>query len=177
MFQYLLKTIYSILWNFQIIENCEWANCLLSCDWPYADTSSHEHGRNFYPRETALAQTEYQDNSTSGRGARASYQTMLPEISARRSLLWVKVQIPVVTDRHWGREKSAPRPYSRSLSSTQLKSYIVTISKYTAQLSTSLLHVVHASECLYPQLRVRFSRNTDSTLIDLFNSSIPCGTS
>ena len=33
------------------------------------------------------AQTEYQDNSTSGRGARASYQTMLPEISARRSLL------------------------------------------------------------------------------------------
>ena len=27
------------------------------------------------------------DNSTSGRGARASYQTMLPEISARRSLL------------------------------------------------------------------------------------------
>ena len=38
-------------------------------------------------KETAHAQTEYQDNSTSGRGARASYQTMLPEISARRSLL------------------------------------------------------------------------------------------
>ena len=38
-------------------------------------------------RETAHAQTEYQGNSTSGRGARASYQTMLPEISARRSLL------------------------------------------------------------------------------------------
>ena len=38
-------------------------------------------------RETAHAQTEYQDNSTSGRGARESYQTMLPEISARRSLL------------------------------------------------------------------------------------------
>ena len=33
-------------------------------------------------------------------GARASYQTMLPEISTRRSLLSVKVQIPVVTDRH-----------------------------------------------------------------------------
>ena len=51
-----------------------------------------------------------QNNSTSGHGARASYQTMLPEISARRSLFWVKVQIPVVTDRHWGRDKSAPRP-------------------------------------------------------------------
>ena len=51
------------------------------------DISSHEYGRNFCPWETAHAQTEYQDNSTSGRGARASYQTMLPEISARRSLL------------------------------------------------------------------------------------------
>ena len=48
---------------------------------------SHEYGRNFCPKETAHAQKEYQDNSTSGRGARASYQTMLPEISARRSLL------------------------------------------------------------------------------------------
>ena len=38
-------------------------------------------------RETAHAPTKYQSNSTSGRGARASYQTMLPEISARRSLL------------------------------------------------------------------------------------------
>ena len=36
---------------------------------------------------------------------------MLPEISARRSLLWVKVQIPVVTDRQWGRDESAPRPH------------------------------------------------------------------
>ena len=36
---------------------------------------------------------------------------MLPEISARRSLLWVKVQIPVVTGRQWGRDKSAPRPH------------------------------------------------------------------
>ena len=29
--------LYSTLWDFQIIvamaENCEWANCLLSCDW------------------------------------------------------------------------------------------------------------------------------------------------
>ena len=36
---------------------------------------------------------------------------MLPEISARRSLLWVKFQIPVVTDRQGGRDKSAPRPF------------------------------------------------------------------
>ena len=50
---------------------------------PYADISSHEYGRNF----CAHAQTKNEDNSTSGRGARASYQTMLPEISARRSLL------------------------------------------------------------------------------------------
>ena len=35
----------------------------------------------------AHAPTKYQSNSTSGRGARASYRTMLPEISARRSLL------------------------------------------------------------------------------------------
>ena len=35
----------------------------------------------------AHAPVKYQSNSTSGRGARASYRTMLPEISARRSLL------------------------------------------------------------------------------------------
>ena len=60
-------------------------------------------------RFAAHAPTKYQSNSTSGRGARASYRTMLPEISARRSLLWAKLQIPV--SRHWGREMSAPRPY------------------------------------------------------------------
>ena len=38
-------------------------------------------------REPAHAQTKHQDNSTSGRGARASYQTISPEISARGSLL------------------------------------------------------------------------------------------
>ena len=44
--------------------------------------------------------------SISGRGARPSYQTMLPEISAQRSLLFQ--MIPVA----WqgGREMSAPRP-------------------------------------------------------------------
>ena len=34
-----------------------------------------------------------------------------PEISARGSLLWAKLQIPVVTGRQRGREMSAPRPY------------------------------------------------------------------
>ena len=34
----------------------------------------------------AHAQVKYQDNSTSGRGARASYRTISPEISARGSL-------------------------------------------------------------------------------------------
>ena len=38
-------------------------------------------------RVATHAPTKYQGNSTSGRGARASYRTMLPEISARRSLL------------------------------------------------------------------------------------------
>ena len=37
--------------------------------------------------ETEHAQTEDKESSTSGRGARASYQTMSPEISARGSLL------------------------------------------------------------------------------------------
>ena len=44
----------------------------------------------------------------------------------------------------------------------QLNSYLVTISKYIAQFSRSFLHVVHSSEYLYPQLRVRSSRNSDS---------------
>ena len=43
--------------------------------------------RTFSSRVAAHAPTKYQSNSTSGRGARASYRTMLPEISARRSLL------------------------------------------------------------------------------------------
>ena len=47
----------------------------------------HEYGKNFSSRVAAHAPTKYQSNSTSGRGARASYRTMLPEISARRSLL------------------------------------------------------------------------------------------
>ena len=34
----------------------------------------------------AHTQVKYQDNSTSGRGARASYRTISPEIWARRSL-------------------------------------------------------------------------------------------
>ena len=47
----------------------------------------HKYGKNFSSRVAAHAPTKYQSNSTSGRGARASYRTMLPEISARRSLL------------------------------------------------------------------------------------------
>lgn len=47
---------------------------------------------NFSSRKTA--QTKYQQRSTSGRRAIASYQTMLREISARWSLLWAKHQIP-----------------------------------------------------------------------------------
>ena len=43
--------------------------------------------KNISSREAAHAPTKYQSNSTSERGARASYRTMLPEISARRSLL------------------------------------------------------------------------------------------
>ena len=37
--------------------------------------------------ETAHALTKYRERSTYGRGSRASYQTMFPEISARWSLL------------------------------------------------------------------------------------------
>ena len=38
-------------------------------------------------RENNITIKEEIERSTSGRGARASYQTMVPEISARRSLL------------------------------------------------------------------------------------------
>ena len=69
----------------------------------------HEYGDDFRSRVAAHAPTKYQSNSTSGRGARASYRTMLPEISARRSLFGAKFQIPVA--RQGGREMSAPRPY------------------------------------------------------------------
>ena len=55
-------------------------------------------------------QTKYQSNSTSGRGARASYQTMLPEIFARRSLLEPSFRY-LSPGREGGREMSAPRPY------------------------------------------------------------------
>ena len=48
---------------------------------------SPQIGKNFSSRVAAHAPRKYQSNSTSGRGARASYRTMLPEISARRSLL------------------------------------------------------------------------------------------
>ena len=53
------------------------------------DNSSRifEYGENLNSRQCAHAQVKYQDNSTSGRGARASYQTISPEISARGSLL------------------------------------------------------------------------------------------
>ena len=47
----------------------------------------HEYGKNFSSKVAAHAPTKFQSNSTSGHGARASYRTMLPEISARRSLL------------------------------------------------------------------------------------------
>ena len=60
---------------------------------------------------TAHAQTQHQDNSTSRRAARASYQMISPKISARGFLLFAKVQIPVVTDTQGRRDKSAPRPY------------------------------------------------------------------
>ena len=48
---------------------------------------SLQYGKTFSSRLAAHALTKYQSNSTSGRGARASYRTMLPEISAWRSLL------------------------------------------------------------------------------------------
>ena len=84
---------------------------------------SHGYGKTYSWRKPAHAQTNHQDNSTSGRGARASYRTISPEILARGSLLGAKVQIPIVTDRQGGRDKSAPRPYETDpihpLSSTQ----------------------------------------------------------
>ena len=40
--------------------------------------NSHEYGKNKSKREPAHAQTKHQDNSTSGRGARASYRTISP---------------------------------------------------------------------------------------------------
>ena len=69
-------------WHEQMLENRD--GYLVDSIYIFV---SWEYGTNFSSRETAHAQTKYQDNSTSGRCARASYQTMLPEISARRSLL------------------------------------------------------------------------------------------
>ena len=62
-------------------------------------------GKNFSSREDAHAPTKYQSNSTSGRGARASYRTMLPEISTRRSLLEPSFRYPSP-----GREGEKCRP-------------------------------------------------------------------
>ena len=50
---------------------------------PSADISSYAYGMKFSSSETAHAQAKHQESSTSGRGARASYQTMFHEISAR----------------------------------------------------------------------------------------------
>ena len=47
----------------------------------------HEYGKNFSVRVAVHAPTKYQSNNTSGRGDRASYRTMLPEITAQRLLL------------------------------------------------------------------------------------------
>ena len=48
----------------------------------------HEYRKNFSSRVGAHKPKKYQSNSPSGRGARASYRTMLPEIiSARRGAL------------------------------------------------------------------------------------------
>ena len=60
-------------------------------------------------RVAAHAPTKYQSNSAPGRGARASYRTMLPEISAPEVAFGAKFQIPVA--RQGEREMSAPRPY------------------------------------------------------------------
>ena len=58
------------------------------CIWPIlCGYFVHEYGKNFIFKVAAHAPTKYQNTSTSGRGARASHRTMLPEISARRSLL------------------------------------------------------------------------------------------
>ena len=45
------------------------------------------YAENLSSRQCAHAQVKYHDDSTSERGARASYQTISPEISARGSLL------------------------------------------------------------------------------------------
>lgn len=44
---------------------------------------SYTHGKKFSSMETAHALTKYRERSTYGRGARASYLTMFPEISPR----------------------------------------------------------------------------------------------
>ena len=65
--------------------------------------------RNWIPGKVHMRNLNSSLGSTSGRGARAPYLTMFPEISARWSLSWAKFQIPV--PRQWGREMSAPVPY------------------------------------------------------------------
>ena len=70
---------------------------------------------------------------------------MSPEISARGSLLWAKVQIPIVTDRQGVRDQPAPRPYEtypiHPLSSTHNSIYFYI---YIEQSSRYFLHVVRS---------------------------------
>ena len=69
------------------INDIRGVSYLVDQKWTICRYFLHAYGKNSSYRAAAHAPTKYQSNSTSGRGARASYRTMLPEISARRSLL------------------------------------------------------------------------------------------
>ena len=103
---------------------------------------------NFSSRVAAHALTKYQSNSNSGRGARASYRAMLPEISARRSLLQPSFRY-LLSGREGEREMSAPRPYVtepfRPLSSVsnscKYNNILVISSMWYVQVCLAVVHI------------------------------------
>ena len=105
----------------------------------------HEYGKKFSSRVGAHAPTKYQSNSTSGRGARASYRTMLPEISARRSLLE-----PSFRYLSPGREGEKCRPLDHACQNPFVHSapYIISSNSYIYNSIIVISSIWYVQECL-----------------------------
>ena len=73
-------------------------------------TVPHANGEKFSSRDMCMSKIYSREAVPKyGRGARAPYPTIFPEILTRWSLLWAKFQIPVA--RQWGREMTDHTPY------------------------------------------------------------------
>ena len=103
---------------------------------------------------------EENNNSTSGRGARASYQTISPEISARGSLFGrAEFLIPVVTGR-LGREGEKCRPLDHVWQIPFIHSTLFEIMTYFFIYITvfRLFVPCGAAQCLFDSLRMRYTQ-------------------